>query len=291
MAAANHARNLPLPVSDPRAPLRRFAPPAASQPASPAELPAAPAADARPAEATLAIVGLNPSKAPDFPTPPGSRQAGFSGGPQPRKQGGEGPAEDGAVVVPWLTARGGAKDAQPTLVANPDPMARENLIAAARNAVPNPPPDPAMPTATRVSSAPDPRLEGRAVYSHRHPDAQRHQLLRKLDRVVRRTRARARRPAARGARARAAAQGRPQVRRGSRPGPRRRLGPPVRRHPHRTATWNPFDSCGTSTTASTAAPQEALAKWIFEPALRNGTPMDVEAVFEIPFHLAPRPAR
>ena len=25
--------------------------------------------------------------------------------------------------------------------------------------------------------------------------------------------------------------------------------------------------------------------------LRNGTPMDVDAVFEIPFHLAPKPAR
>jgi TonB family protein len=34
--------------------------------------------------------------------------------------------------------------------------------------------------------------------------------------------------------------------------------------------------------------EEALGKWIFEPALRNGTPIDVEAVFEIPFHLAPR---
>ena len=35
--------------------------------------------------------------------------------------------------------------------------------------------------------------------------------------------------------------------------------------------------------------QEALAKWEFDPALRDGTPVDVDAVFEIPFHLAPRP--
>jgi TonB family protein len=34
--------------------------------------------------------------------------------------------------------------------------------------------------------------------------------------------------------------------------------------------------------------QEALAKWEFEPAVRNGSPIDVDAVFEIPFHLAPR---
>ncbi len=36
---------------------------------------------------------------------------------------------------------------------------------------------------------------------------------------------------------------------------------------------------------------EALAKWEFEPALRNGAPVDVDAVFEIPFHLAPRSAK
>jgi TonB family protein len=33
---------------------------------------------------------------------------------------------------------------------------------------------------------------------------------------------------------------------------------------------------------------EALAKWEFEPAVRNGTPIDVDAVFEIPFHIAPK---
>ena len=37
--------------------------------------------------------------------------------------------------------------------------------------------------------------------------------------------------------------------------------------------------------------QEALAKWEFSPALRNGRAVDVDAVFEIPFHLAPRPTK
>ena len=37
--------------------------------------------------------------------------------------------------------------------------------------------------------------------------------------------------------------------------------------------------------------QEALSKWQFTPALRNGSPVDVDAVFEIPFRLAPRVAR
>jgi TonB family protein len=40
-----------------------------------------------------------------------------------------------------------------------------------------------------------------------------------------------------------------------------------------------------------ASALEALSKWQFEPALRNGSPVDVDAVFEIPFHLAPRPTR
>jgi outer membrane biosynthesis protein TonB len=34
--------------------------------------------------------------------------------------------------------------------------------------------------------------------------------------------------------------------------------------------------------------EEALGKWQFQPALRDGAPVDVDAVFEIPFRLAPR---
>jgi TonB family protein len=37
--------------------------------------------------------------------------------------------------------------------------------------------------------------------------------------------------------------------------------------------------------------QEALGKWQFQPALRNGVAIDVDAVFEVPFKLAPKPAR
>ena len=33
---------------------------------------------------------------------------------------------------------------------------------------------------------------------------------------------------------------------------------------------------------------EALAKWRFEPATRDGAPVEVDAVFEIPFRLAPK---
>ena len=36
---------------------------------------------------------------------------------------------------------------------------------------------------------------------------------------------------------------------------------------------------------------QALAKWQFEPAARGGAPVEVDAVFEIPFRLAPKPPR
>jgi TonB family protein len=37
--------------------------------------------------------------------------------------------------------------------------------------------------------------------------------------------------------------------------------------------------------------QEALSKWIFQPARYDGVPVEVDAVFEVPFHLAPKPPR
>jgi protein TonB len=37
--------------------------------------------------------------------------------------------------------------------------------------------------------------------------------------------------------------------------------------------------------------QEALSKWQFQPAVRNGVTVDVDAVFEVPFNLAPKPVR
>jgi TonB family protein len=37
--------------------------------------------------------------------------------------------------------------------------------------------------------------------------------------------------------------------------------------------------------------EEALGKWRFEPATRDGAPVDIDAVFEIPFRLAPRSSR
>jgi TonB family protein len=35
------------------------------------------------------------------------------------------------------------------------------------------------------------------------------------------------------------------------------------------------------------AAREALSKWLFEPAMRDGAPVEVDAVIEVPFRLAP----
>jgi periplasmic protein TonB len=40
-----------------------------------------------------------------------------------------------------------------------------------------------------------------------------------------------------------------------------------------------------------ASAEEAMSKWEFEPAVRNGVAVDVDAVVEIPFRLAPRAAK
>ena len=101
-------------------------------PAISAEPPVAAGMAGSTAAATLAIVGLNPAKTIDVPAPPASRAAGFSAGPETRPEGGTGTNGAGLLNVPGLVVKGGAKDAQPTLVATFSPTSRENLLAAAR---------------------------------------------------------------------------------------------------------------------------------------------------------------
>jgi TonB family protein len=307
------AGNLPI-ASDPRAPLRRFNAPPSGAPSMPAKAhaqvqeapsiaagglsrdmplaidPQAIAPPPEPPRAKVAIASLNPSDMPDFPPPPGSRQAGFSGGPQVRKEGGDGAKEADAIVVPWLTARGGGKDAAPALTVNTNPMAPENLIAVARGTPPGLTPDAALPAATRVTSAPDSRLQGRAVYS----------IAIQMPNVT----------SFSGSwvvwfaeRTPIAGAPPPEVRA---PVPLRKVDPKyitgaveeriegsvrlfaVIRADGRVESVHLLKHLDERLDRSA---QEALAKWVFEPALRNGAPMDVEAVFEIPFHLAPRTPR
>jgi protein TonB len=261
----------------------------------------APAIDASPAaegdaDAAMAIVGLKPSKTTDFPMPPNSQRAGFAAGPQPRPEGATGGSNNPAIVVPGLLARGGAKDAQPTLVASITPTSRESLAAAARLARQLPPPPPpvehiaAEPRAARVSSAPDPRLDGRVIYTiaiqmpnitsysgswivwfaeHEvQADSAAVELrpplaVRKVD------------PKYIAAAADEHVEGKVLL-------------SAIIRKDGRVDSVSLLNKLDERLERSAA---EALAKWEFEPAQRNGSPVDVDAVFEIPFHLAPRPVK
>ncbi len=257
------------------------------------ETPLVNAAPTPAAETTLAIVGLNPANTREVPRPPASRPAGFSAGPEVRKDGSSATANGTTLLnVPGLTVRGGAKDAEPTLLAPPfSPTSRENLIAAARavrgSGAAAPAPEPNAP---RVREAPDPRLSGRVVYAiaiqmpnvtsysgswqvwfaERQPlpggapvDMRPPVPLRKVDpKYV----------------AAAAAERVEGI---------IRLAAVIRRdgHVEQISLLRHLDDRLDRTA------QEALGKWEFTPALRNGVPVEVDAVFEIPFRLAPRPAR
>jgi protein TonB len=298
VAAAVEAESLPFAAPTPRLQPRAFTPPpeAPRPQAAPAALPAAPEiAVSAPAEASLVIAGLDPAKTMEVPAPPGSRQAGFSAAPQPRPRGGDDGGRQGALlVVPGLLARGGAKEDQPTLAAEAAPTSRRNLLVAARSAPGPLPPVSTEPRATRVASAPDPRLEGRVIYTvaiqmpnvtsytgswivwfaerepgpgaaleSPPPDMRPPLPLRKVD------------PKYIAAAASERVEGKV------------RLAAVIRRNGRVEAVTllrHLDDRLDRSA-------EEALAKWEFEPALRNGSAVDVDAVFEIPFRLAPKPAK
>jgi len=281
--------NLPLPrgfVPPPSRPVDR------TRPVVGAEAPAVNAAPTPAAEATMAIVGLNPSNTREPPPPPASRASGFSAGPVERKEGSSG-SNNGITLlnVPGLTVRGGAKDNQPTMVAPPfSPTSKENLMAAARIPGAAPKIDRGVPEPPRMAEAPDPRLAGRVVYSIaiQMPNitsysgswmvwfAEREPL-----------------------------PGMPQVDMRS-PVPLHKVDPKyvasaaadriegiirlaalIRKdgRVEQISLIRHLDDRLDRTA------QEALAKWEFTPALRNGVAVDVDAVFEIPFRLAPRVAK
>jgi TonB family protein len=255
------------------APRKAFTAPATGRPTAVAskdtELPAingAPSTDAT----QLAIIGLNPAKAPDLPVTPESRSAGFSAGPVPHPDGAETDGHAAGVAVPGVTVRDG--------------IGRQQLLAAIRpmaHVIPTGPPP--APPPMRVSAAPDPALDGRVVYTMaiQMPNitsysgswmvwyAAREQAsgamrapspLRKVDpKYI----------------ASAVADGVEGV---------VRLGATIRRDGH-VDTVKLLRHLDDRLDRSA---MESLAKWEFEPARRDGAPVDVDAVFEIPFRLAPK---
>jgi TonB family protein len=284
----------PVPLAAVARAVRPFQAPEARRdmPARPAEtLVDAPAVPAnRQSEVALAVVGLLPKHPAEVPTPKASQDAGFSTGPQPQP-GEQTVVENNQLVVPGLLAHAGAQEQQAPLVASLEPpTSARNLLAAARAArLTNGPLPMTVGRSLSVAAPSGSRLSGRVVYEvaiqmpnitsfsgswiiwfaereptpGQTPDVHPPLALRKVDpKYV---------PAA----ADEKVEGKV------------RLAAVIRRDGHVDGVEllqhldNRLDRSA----------EEALSKWEFAPAMRNGAPVDVDAVFEIPFHLAPRTSK
>jgi len=243
---------------------------------------------------SFVIAGLDPAKSAEIPDRPPSHDAAFSAATEVRP--GTGTAatnENSAVVVPSLTAGGGVHDSLPTRAPAATPSARARLLAELRTPLDShlgPVPGDPAPKAARVSSSPDPRMSGRVVYT----------MAIQMPNVTSYS----------GSWMVWFAEHVPE------PGsPAADVRPPVPLHVVHPAYIRSAADAGIEGVIRLAgvigkdghmrdvellsgidsrldnSAQEALAKWLFEPAQRNGTPIDVDAVFEVPFHLAPKPLR
>jgi TonB family protein len=239
---------------------------------------------------SMAIVGLNPSANAPAPAPEGSRNAQFSAAAQPRRTGGtDGSVDDAILTVPGLFIRSGVPDAKPALMARASPTSAANLRAAVRSSLPATSIAGPHPTAIRVSSAPDPLWSGRDTYAmsvqmpnitsytgswliwfaERREDSAAGGVLtppvplHKVDPKYF--------PAAMADRVEGKVRLTAVIRKDGRVDSVRLL-------------QHLDDRLDQSA-------QEAMNKWHFEPALRNGQPVDVDALIEIPFRLAPKVPR
>jgi TonB family protein len=245
------------------------------------------------AEASLAIAGLLPTARPEIPTPKASQQAGFSAGPQPRPTGGDDAAQPAQLVIPGLLSRNntspGPEDPSPAVMAMLEaPTSMRNLSAAARSVKSADTSPIEVVRAVRVTTPPDPRLEGRIVYAlalqmpnvtsysgswtvwfaERDPSApspSKQELkppvpLRKVDPKY----------------VPSAAEERVEG--------KVRLAAVIRKN-GRVDAVELLRGLDNRLDRSAA---DALAKWEFEPAQLNGVPIELDAVFDIPFHLAPK---
>ena len=242
---------------------------------------------------SLVIAGLDPAKVPEIPQLPPTHEAGFSAGREERA----GPAtsnENASLVVPGLTAGGSVPDPAPTMAPAPTPpSAAARLLAELHTPLDKNIPAAlaaAAPKATRVSSSPDPRMSGRVVYTMaiQMPNMTSYSgswMVWYAEHVPE--------PGA------APIDIRPPV-------------PLHVVHPAyiRSAADDKIEGIvrlagvigkdghmseiellsGIDKRLDDSA-QEALAKWIFTPAQRSGSPIAVDAVFEVPFRLAPKPVR
>lgn len=235
---------------------------------------------------SVAVVGLNPT-ANTPPSAPGSRNAQFSAGPQPRNTDGQAGPVDGAILtVPGLLVRSGVPDTKPTLMARASPTSAENLRAAMRGSLPTATIAGPHPAAVRVSSPPDPLWNGRDTYV----------IAIQMPNITSYTGSWMIWFAERGEPSGTAAVLSPPV-------PLRKVDPKyypaemadrvegkvllaaVLRKDGRVDSILVLRHVDERLDQSA---QDALDKWQFQPALRDGEPVDVDLLIEIPFRLAPK---
>jgi TonB family protein len=317
-AATYQAKLVPSNLPSSRLPARAFVPPAAqprterrriqaideATPAVAAALPsgsfipaarlparavAVPTVEGPPGEVTMAIAGLKPSTMP-VQLPAAASPAQFSAGEKVRP---DGAASEGsgklAAVVPDLYARGPDRPAKPSLLAmSMAPRSTEALIddMARRGDMARRPQSGA---AAQVNNAPDPRFNGREVYvmaiqMANLTSASGSWLMWYADHTAR------------------AAASQPIAA----PVPHRKVDPrydPALIAAHvegRVQLYGVIGRDGHVTSIEVLkgdderldrSAEEALSKWEFYPATRNGVPIDVDVVVEIPFALAPPSAK
>lgn len=243
----------------------------------------------------VAVVGLNPAIKLAGPLPDGSRAAKFSAGPNANgSAGGDGSAARSALSVPGLLIHGGTnpQNSSPSnslLVARAAPTSREALEAAVKGAGTAGDSDPPSPE-IHLAPAPNPQFSGRDVYT----------LAVQMPNIT----------SYEGSWIMWFAERTPRGPRGG-----GRLHPPVPLHKvdpryHPSAISERVEGKVQIAGVIRAdghvdqlrilksvdarldqSAEEALLKWEFEPAMRNGNSVEVDVVAEIPFLLAPQVKR
>jgi TonB family protein len=292
-AAVNPDRGADHVLPAPARPIREFR--AEVLPNAPAQntltgLPDAPGLEqgTEPQQPSMAIVSLNPSSSPVPPKPTGSMDAGFSAGPRLRQEGGNLAPERSILTVPGLLARGNSPETKSTLVAAIAPPASATQLRAIAREIRTDPPHVPDGRPAQVASDPDGRLGGRNVYT----------VAIQMPNITSYT----------GSwivwfAERESAPGSVNMRA---PVPLRKVDPKYfqeaigDRVEGKVRLAAVIRSDGRVDSVALVqhlderldrSAEEALAKWEFEPALRNGVAVDVDAIFEIPFRLAPKLAR
>ena len=281
-------------LSGAKLPPRPFtAPPVARAAGRGTDLSAALDMPANSTDLNVAIVGLNPvEKMASLPS--ASSPGAFSAGPVVRPTGATSEGGGTGLSVPDLFVRG-ARDKKPDLIAQArlSPTSEENLRAAMRSGeavmtvhVPAGPAALPRSTATRVSGAPDPRFNGREVFmmAIQMPQLTSYSgswLMWYADHTLRE--------------AGLAPIAPPEAHR--KVDPKYIASAVSERVEGRVTLACVIDKTGKVSAVEllrgiddrlNLSAQQALSKWEFYPATRNGDPVDVDVVVEIPFKLEPR---